>query len=160
MADEKSGTNNIDDRPTKEIVVQIENKELSVRTLSDEQTLSIIEYYLLKGLHGTEIAEILGLSDKTIYRKIQTIRDRNSVSPNPSWFHTVLGEMVRNHGFLFAKTLKQAESIDMDPVDRAKVYYIAWQIQKELFMILPTIGYTGNTRLRVDAVRRDPYSMG
>ena len=79
-------------RTTISLIRDLQTRSISGRQLSPKQRQVCVERLYLEGMHKSEIAELMGMSDKTIYRDIKHIRTQNALHLSNGLPAEILGE--------------------------------------------------------------------
>lgn len=112
-----------------ELYQAIQQKRLGPYTLDRKDRLQIVAFLRNDGNSPQEIANFLGLCDKTIYRDIRDIKRNAAQLVDEISVRRVAGELIREAEILISKTKK------------AKDYKLTWQIRCDLIDKLQSMGF-------------------
>lgn len=127
--------------PILSLLQDIQTGRCNPRTISKEVRLQCVEFLLNQGSAEVEIARLLQVSEKTIYRDLQKIRKRNAVSPDPQFAKEMVGEFIRKANMHHARLMKIASNKDVSPGERKQAEFMAWRVEIEKMETLQTLGY-------------------
>jgi len=74
------------------ILRKLKSGEFSDNKLTPPQRRPVVEWLLLQGMTNHEIADLIGMSEKTISRDRQEIRRDNAMAPSPRLVAEFMGE--------------------------------------------------------------------
>lgn len=127
--------------PILSLLQDIQTGRCNPRTISKEIRLQCVEFLLGQGYSDSDVAQILQVSEKTIYRDLQKIRKRNAVSPDPQLAKEIVGEFIRKANMHHARLMKIASNKDISPGERKQAEFMAWRVEIEKMETLQTLGY-------------------
>ena len=123
------------------LIQEINDGMLNPKTLTQELRQDCVEALLFEGYTEIQIAQILQRSEKTIYRDVQAIRERNSLVPNIKFITQFIGSLVKkglaHHDYL----VRLSNGNSVSDADKIHARTAAWNILNELSERLQTIAY-------------------
>lgn len=144
LKEKVSGATNIEERFTdgfvKGIGAAIEQGDMAVESIDKELREQCIELYKNQGYSIAEIADKLKVSSKTIQRDIQSIRERNALTPAEGWFKQTLGECYNSHRLHYTQILRLLNVPDLSNAERIQLHFAAWRMQKEFIELMNKLG--------------------
>jgi len=134
--------NNItEDQPVFSIIQRIKDGSLNPNTLSQEIRQQCAEVLLARGYEKSDIAQILGRSEKTIQRDLKAIREKNKLEPSIEFAKEIIGDMVHKARIHHAHLMRFAQTKEASVAEKAQSEFLAWRIVKELVEKLQSSGY-------------------
>jgi len=143
-----------DERPILELIQKIKDELVEPRLLSKEERQQCVEVLLGEGMNESTIAQILKRSEKTIYRDMSEIRQRNAVVPSIELAKQMTGELLTNARIHHAYLMRIARNKESSASDKIQAELSAWRVLNELVERLQNLGYLPMQR---QAVTNDVY---
>lgn len=126
--------------PLDEIIEKLRAGDIEPKLLSKHTKKQIIDFCHRRGYEGVEIAGMLKMCAKTIYRAIETLREDNAVRVQDYWIQKIIGEMCSNFRMHHAYFTKLSYDPDATKAERAQSRFLAWKVQKEFIEALTSFG--------------------
>ena len=123
------------------LIQEINDGRINPRTLTQELRQDCAEALLLEGFSEIQIAQILQRSEKTIYRDVQAIRERNSLIPNIEFVKQFVGSLVKKGLAHHDCLVRLSNGNSVSDADKIHARTAAWNILNELSERLQTIAY-------------------
>jgi hypothetical protein len=123
------------------IIQQIKEGSLNPQLLDKDTRRSCVD--ALKGESWTElnIAEFLRVSEKTVYRDLKIIRDKNSLTPNIAFVMEQVGDLVKKASALYDSLVRLSRGKEVSDDNKIGAVNSAWRILNEMTARLQTLGY-------------------
>ncbi len=132
---------NPDEQPILTLIQRIKDNLFDPRLLTKDQRMQCVEILSGEALTEATIAQILKVSIKTIARDIQTVRERNALTPNINFAKQIAGELVHkarlHHGYL----MRLARNKDASTGEKTQAEFFAWRVLNEMIERLQSLGY-------------------
>lgn len=130
-----------DDEPVLALIHQIKEGKLQAKKLSAEDRRRCVEVLRAEGYSHAEIAQILQVSERTIHRDIQQIRETHALAPDPTFPERMIGELCQQAEVSIARLRRIAREKNTSAMERAMAESFAWKVCRELFEKLQSVGY-------------------
>ena len=130
-----------DDEPVLALIHQIKEGRLQPKTLSAEDRRRCVEVLRGEGYGHAEIAQILQVSERTIHRDIQQIRETHALAPDPTFPERMIGELCQQAEVSIARLRRIAREKNTSAMERAMAESFAWKVCREFFEKLQSVGY-------------------
>ena len=130
-----------DDEPVLALIQQIKEGRLQPKTLSVDDRRRCVEVLRAEGYSQAEIAQILQVSERTIHRDIQQIRETHALAPDPTFPERMIGELCQQAEVSIARLRRIAREKNTSAMERAMAESFAWKVCRELFEKLQSVGY-------------------
>lgn len=132
---------NPDEQPILTLIQRIKDNLFDPRLLTKDQRMQCVEILSGEALTEATIAQILKVSIKTIARDIQTVRERNALTPNINFAKQIAGELVHkarlHHGYL----MRLARNKETSAIAKVQAEFSAWRVLNEMIERLQSLGY-------------------
>ena len=129
------------ERSTITLIQQIKDGLLDADTINKELRQQIVEVMLSEGYNVPSMAQLMKVSDKTIRRDIDEIRERNALSPDINLAKKLIGEMLTYVRIHRDHLMRLARSSNTSVSEKAQAEYYAAQIGMTLITKLQSLGY-------------------
>jgi transposase len=139
--DKNKNSSEPEEKSVLSIIQDIKNGILSPRTLSKEARQRCVEFLDGDGYKEPQIAQILMRCEKTVYRDLKDIEDRNSMSPSVESAKKIIGNMFQKAMVHHKYLMRLARSTEATHGERAQSEFLAWRTLKEVVEKLQTLGY-------------------
>ncbi len=130
-----------EDEPVLALINQIKEGQLQAKTLSAEDRRRCVEVLRGEGYSHAEIAQILQVSERTIHRDIQQIRETHALAPDATFPERMIGELCQQAEVSIARLRRIAREKNTSAMERAMAESFAWKVCRELFEKLQSVGY-------------------
>jgi len=130
---------------------QLHDGEISAANLTKESRITCVEYLTSEGYSSAQVAEILKVSTRTIYRDKKCVRDRNAVACSPDFTAKQVGQLMFTANQAVGNLTRLIKEKDCPSNVRVDAIYKTWTIIKELSQMLQSIGYMPNATLNIRA---------
>ncbi len=131
----------MDETPALSLIKKIQSGQVDGKLISKEDRQRCVEVLYLEGYGVSELAEILGKSEKTIRRDLEDIRKANALTPDPVLAKEFIGEMVQSARIKQGRLERIAKSKDASAAEKAQAEYLSWRVCKEMVEKLQSLGY-------------------
>jgi hypothetical protein len=133
------------DLPVFEVLKKIKDGHLDPALLSKETRELCVEALAMEGYGSGQIASLLKRSDRTIRRIMVSVREKNALIASPELMGIVVGELVGTARNQSARLKQIARSAEASPLDKARVEFLVWKVNKEVVDKLHQVGYLSPT---------------
>ena len=123
------------------MIRRIQQGTLSGKSLSIEDRRRCVEYMTLEGYSVPEIAEVMQVTDRTIGRDRDAIRKANAVHVHPSFVEEVVGQVLSKAVSSESRLKRMSRDRNVSASDRIEAERTSWQVTKDMFGMLRSIGY-------------------
>ena len=130
-----------DDVPILSIIQKIKDGIISPKTIGKETRCSCVEVMVSEGYSVPQIAQMLGLSEKTIRRDIELIRERNIAHFDPDFADKMAGEIIWYSRLHRGQLMRLSRAKDGSVGERVQAEYLASRVQLETVRALQLLGY-------------------
>ncbi len=131
----------VEDTPVLELIKRIKNKQLQPKTIGPEDRRRCVEVLRSEGYTLAEIGQILSVSERTIQRDIEKLRQEHALAPDPQLPERMIGELVQQAEVSIARLRRIAREASASAMERLMAESLAWKVGKELFEKLQSAGY-------------------
>lgn len=132
---------NNSETPVIKLMQAIQSGELDPKSIDKSTRQRCIEFCSNEGYAIPQMAQIFNCVERTIFRDLADIREKNSLAPSLDFAKEVVGEMVMKARISHSQLARTARSKEVPPDVRISAEYLAWKILKELIEKLQTLGY-------------------
>ena len=129
------------DGPVMTLIQQIRTKRVDPKTLATEDRRRCVEFLRVEGMQISEIAQILGRTERTILRDLSQIREENSVSRDPAMVERVVGDMLQQAESSRARLRRISREPAASAMERLMAEQSVWKVTKECVETLQSVGY-------------------
>ncbi|OHB55204.1 MAG: hypothetical protein A2Y12_09260 [Planctomycetes bacterium GWF2_42_9] len=123
------------------IISDIQNKKLSSESLSKDERQLCVEVLFTRGVTKDEIAELMNVRVRTIYRDLAEIRKANALDRSPEFVSEHIGQLVKRAELAYSSLLKIANSKAAKTSEKIDAIHKGWLICKELSQTLQSLCY-------------------
>jgi transposase len=143
---------NHENTPALQILKQIRDDVIDPKKLDPEIRQDCVEHlWYVEGRSVAEIAQILNVSDKTIRRDKDVIRERSAKKLTPEDRSKILGELIEKLTFAHENITKLSRSKDGSLQEKSLAgYYAAKSIQEQV-ELLQSLGYFPSKPAQIEA---------
>ena len=129
------------DEPLLRIVQSLKDGSLSGKALEKEIRQEVVDFLRLEGTSVAGIAQVLGVSDRTVKRDTEEAKKRNGLKINPAFVGEMAGELLRKAGqhWQALKSIARSQSSTTDQKIMAEK--MAWEVELGLCRELREMGY-------------------
>jgi len=132
---------NSDQISVHDLLQQISDYSIDPKILNKEQRQACVEELNLKGWLTLPIAKHLKVSDRTIRRDLEYIRDKNRVRPSHQLTEELVGEWIKAARVSIARQRQISLSSNSTASDKIKAERYVCAIYSDLVEKLSVIGY-------------------
>ncbi len=147
MPDEQESINNL---PVIKILQQIKEGIIDKEKLPKEMRQECVEYLLSKFQSISEIALILGKTDKTIRRDKEEIDTKRSVKPSTDYSLKLIAELMRKANATQEHLMHLSRS-DGSLQEKTQAAFYIWKCTQEQMKILQSSGFLPDQPMRIEA---------
>lgn len=123
------------------LIRDIREGRMSGPMLHKDDRLRVVEHLTAEGYSGSEIAEVLKVSERTIIRDRIAVRELNALVPSPEMVGQVVGHLVRTAEQVTGRLRRIGREAGTKPSEKIESEKAVWQVQRELVITLQGIGY-------------------
>jgi len=143
---------NYENTPVLKILKQIKDGIINPKKLDPEIRQGCVEHlWYTEARTVAEMAHILDVSDKTILRDRDVIRERNAKRSSTDYTVKVFGELLEKANCAHENMMRISRSADASAQEKAQAGYYAWKIIKEQIEIAQSLGVVPSQALRIEA---------
>jgi transposase-like protein len=129
------------EKPILSLIQQINSGEVDPKELSPEIRQQIVEVLTLEGYSVPQIAQIVQVSEKTVRRDINAIKERNGLNPSVELTRRLVGDLVMKAEAHRSYLMRMARSREGSMAERSLTEFYAWKVQEALIQRLQLLGY-------------------
>ena len=129
------------ERPILSILQDINSKSLSGKTLDKETRKQCVQVMLSEGYNVPQVAQTLGLCQKTIRRDILEIQAQNMLNTDANTVKATIGNMMMKAETHSSFLMRLARSREGSVGERVQAEYLAWKVTDELMKLLQSLGF-------------------
>lgn len=129
------------DRTVLALIRDLRSGAVSGNNLSTGDRQRCVEHLIAEGLSSAEIADILKVTERTVYRDKKQIRSANALHPDPGFIPERVGELVRHAESTVNRVLRLARERETPPAVRMECERVSWQVMRECTQLLQSLGY-------------------
>jgi len=150
MSDEEHPIN--EETPILEILTQIKNGIRDPKKLPTDIRRDCVEHlWHVEGQPTAVIAQLLKVSDKTIQRNKDAIRERNAKKLTQEDRLKILGDLLAKGTAAHENLMRLARSKDGSIQEKAQSGYYAWKGIEEQVELLQSLGYFPSKPMQIEA---------
>ena len=123
------------------IIQDIKDGTLNPKTLSKDVRQRCVEFLDSEGYKDAQIAQVLMRCEKTVYRDLMDIENRNSMTSSAEGAKKIIGNMFQKAMVHHKYLMRLARSTEATHGERAQSEFLAWRILKEVVEKMQTLGY-------------------
>jgi hypothetical protein len=154
MADESQSAN-IEQAPVLEILKQIKEGTIKAETLPKEMRQACVEHlWLSTGQNVATIAFVLKVSDKTIRRDQDEIRDRRAQLPSNEYNLRLKGELTAKAAAAHEYMFRVANEPNASAQEKAQAAFYMWKMLKEEIELAQSLGFLPKDAFKVESTVR------
>lgn len=143
--------NAVAERSVVELLAQIKTGQLARSAIDAETRRECVFYMLSEGISITEMAQVLGVTDRTIRRDVQRVREENALTVDPATQNGLVGELVLQARISMERIRRVTREKDAPHAVRVDGERAVFAIQSELVQRLQSLGYLPTATQRVQA---------
>lgn len=152
------------EKPLSYYIQGIQSGTINPEKLSTEILEAIVEVLNGEGSSTSQIAQVLGKSERTIRRYFESIRAKNAVTPNIQLAREIIGETLQKVRASQAHLLRLARSKEGSLGEKAQAEYYAWRVWDEFLVRMQSLGglpmkpkeITGDLMIHLDSQESGP----
>lgn len=129
------------------LIRKIKSGQLNGKDLPKDNRLCCVEYLASEGYSTAELAEILGVSSRTIRRDKGIIREQNAIRLTSNFVPEYIGSLNQKAEHMYNSLLKIARDDTCAPLAKIAALRNAWKTVQELTQCLQSIGYLPNNNI-------------
>ena len=150
MSDEERSIN--EETPVLEILKQIRDRTRDPKKLPSEIRHDCVEHlWHVEGQSTAVIAQILAVSDKTILRAKDIIRERNAKKLTPEDRLKIIGELLSKGTATHENLMRLSRSKDGSIQEKSQAGYYTWKAIEEQAKLLQSLGYFPSKPMQIEA---------
>lgn len=119
----------------------IRSGSLSASALAPEERRACVEHLVIEGYSTAEVAEALGVSDRTITRDRVAIRENNSVKADPKLVEATVGHLLGQREASVVRLRRISRDGACPHAEQIAAECAAWRVEKETIELLQRLGY-------------------
>lgn len=136
--------------PAIKILQQIKEDIIDKEKLPKEMRQECVEYLLSRFKSISEIAHILGKTEKTIRRDKEEIDAQRSIKPSVDYSSKLIAELMRKANATQEQLMHLARS-DGKVQETSQAAYYLWKAIQEQMKLLQSLGYLPEQPMRIEA---------
>lgn len=133
------------------LIKQLRDGKISAADLTKESEIACVEYLNGEGLKKCEIAELLKISTRTVYRDLKQIRKENAISLDAEFVAQHVGELKKRCSSAISNLLKIQNEKKCPYKVKVDAIHKTWLIFKEYAQTLQSISYLPNAATEIRA---------
>jgi len=150
MSDEDRPIN--DETPVLDILKQIRDGVFDPKKLASEIRLDCVEHLWHVEAQPTAVmAHLLQVSDKTIQRDKNDIRERNAKKLTPEDRLKIIGELLSKGTAAHENLMRLSRSKDGSIQEKSQAGYYTWKAIEEQAKLLQSLGYFPSKPMQIEA---------
>ena len=122
--------------PVLTIIQQIKTRELKGKDLDPDDRRRCVRHMTDEGYSIVQIAQIFGVSERTIARDRAVIRQENAFLPGPDFEAEIIGELTHQARFVIGRMLRLARSATDAPGIQLEAIRTIWTVTREYVQCL------------------------
>ena len=150
MSDSEQNVNKLILSPIS-LIKQLRDGKISAADLTKESKIACVEYLNGEGLKKCEIAELLKISARTVYRDLAQIRKENAISLDAEFVAEHVGELKKRCSSAISNLLRIQNEKNCPYKVKVDALYKTWLIFKEYTQILQSLYYLPNSATEIRA---------
>lgn len=131
----------VPERSVLSVLRDIKTHLVDPKSLGEDARRDCVEELTAEGYSTAEIADILGVTDRTVRRDRERIRAANAVERDPDLEKQFVGDLVRQAEIAISHIRRAARGNDARPADRIAAGRDCWRITRELAETLQALGW-------------------
>lgn len=133
------------------LVRQIKSGQLKYENLSKEGRICCVEFLMQRECSTAAIAEVLGVSDKTVYRRKTDIKKKNAIKQSPEFTSQYVGSLHQKMEHICGSLIKMSQEDNSSDFARVSALTNAGKKLLEYSRFLQSIGYLpGQSQTDID----------
>jgi predicted DNA-binding ribbon-helix-helix protein len=133
------------------LIKQLRDGKISAANLTNESRIACVEYLTGEGLKKCEIAELLKISTRTVYRDLAQIRKENAISLDAEFVAQHVGELKKRCSSAISNLLKIQNDKKCPHKVKVDAIHKTWLIFKECTQTLQSLYYLPNAATEIRA---------
>jgi len=125
----------------KEVAHQLEAQKISPDTLDKETKMKCVLFFVTRGYSNDEIAEILGVSIRTVQRYQEEIHTENVLVLDDQFQRRIAADFYSNWKSNRQRLLRISYSGTLSDMETARVIYMLHQLDVSNIAVLERLGY-------------------
>jgi len=150
MNDSEKNVNKLILSPISQIK-QLRDGKISAADLTKESRIACVEYLNGEGLKKCEIAELLKVAPRTVYRDLAQIRKENAISLDAEFVAQHVGELTKRCSSAISNLLKIQNDKKCPYKVKVDAIHKTWLIFKECTQTLQSLYYLPNAATEIRA---------
>ncbi len=130
-----------DEEPILSLIQQIKDGTLNPKTLPREKRQWCVEFLSSEGYTEAQIAQVIMRAEKTVYRDLIEIQDRNAMTPDINSAKRIVGNMFQKAMTHHKYLMRLARNPDASNGEKTQSEFLAWRVLKEVVEKMQTLGY-------------------
>jgi transposase-like protein len=149
--DPKNHEDHSDGTSVLELIRRIKSGAVNRKGLSVEDRRACVQHMSLEGMTVPEIAQVLGVGDRTIRRDRKAIQQANALDPDPNLVYEMAGRLWQEAEASRARIRQITRSGETDPSDRIEGERVSFDILDKLMARLQSLGMLPTSSQKVEA---------
>ncbi len=151
MAASKSKQSGVEERSVVELLGQLKTGQIAKDAIDTDTRRQCVLYMLSEGVSAAEMAQVTGVSDRTIRRDLEHVRQENGLTVDPATQQGLVGDLVLQARISMERIRRVTREKDAPHAVRIDGERAVFQIQNELTQRLQSLGYMPTATQRVQA---------
>lgn len=122
------------------LIRQLQQGQVAGASLSPDDRRRVVEHLTAEGYSSVEIAEIAGVSERTVERDRAAIRASHALELTPAFAAETIGHLLRQAEAASGRLRRMARDKAAPAAARVDAEYAAWRVQRELIAALQRLG--------------------
>lgn len=136
-------------RPVRGLIAAIKAGEISGSGLRIEDRQRCVEYLSVEGFSAAEIAEILGIADRTVSRDRVAIRERLALDPDPALARQIVGQFVLRAEESAGRLRRLSRDRETPAAVKVDAERSAWGVVRDSVQVMQRLGYLPTAPQRI-----------
>lgn len=145
------GSSDSDSPRTLELLKQIQAGTLSPKSLATRARRQIVAVLMCDGYSAAETAQVLQVSDRTIERDKQAIREGNALPHDPRLVEEIVGQLMTEAELVVQRIRRVVRGKDAPHALKVDAEHRCFQIRDRLAATLQSLGYLPTAAQKVEA---------
>ena len=136
------------------IIRMLQEGRLTGASLGTSDRRRVVEHLTAEGYSGVEIAEITGVSERTIERDRSAIRAGYALDVTPEFVGQTIGHLVRQAEVSMGRLRRLARDRAAPAAAKVDAEYAAWRVHREMIAALQRLGCLPDVAIRAEVTHR------
>ncbi len=134
-----------------DLLQQVRSGKVTGKQLPLVSRRAIVSLLAAEGYSGPEIAKVLGVSDRTVERDRQSIRESLALQRDPKFVEQTAGRIAHEAELVIQRMRRAAREKDVPPAVRVDAEHRCMQVLLESVRSLQSLGYLPQAAQRLQA---------